>query len=125
MLETTTMLRKNSWDGFVREDKERIEKEAIKKLIQTINYYMSDSLTVLLGQAELLEGKLKNKGYEKEDTRKFIGTCKEELFKIRTVLSSLREVEGIRYKNHPFGFKVIDLEDKIKQGILMIKEKRF
>lgn len=118
-------IRKIFLNRFPEKSREEIEKETIKKFIQTINYYMSDSLTVLLGQAELLEQKLRNDGLEKENTQKFIGMCKKELSKIRTVLSSLREVERIKYRNHSFGFKFIDLEEQIKQDLSMTREKSF
>lgn len=125
MPETKDITRESSLTVFRPEDKEKIEKEAVKKLVHTISYYMADPLTVLLGRAELLEKRLRRDGAKEKTIVKFVELCKEELSKIRVVLDSLREVESIKYKAHPLGFEMIDLERKIEQGVALVKEKWF
>lgn len=82
-LEIKKKVRRTSGDRSFRKNKGEIEKEAIRRLIQTIYYYMSDPVTAHLYQTELLEERPRNNGVEKDKTKEFVGMCKEELSKIK------------------------------------------
>jgi signal transduction histidine kinase len=103
---------------YSEEEKKEISIEAIEKLMATLSFYLGDPLTVVQGKAELLEESLKKKDLQKEEIEAFLSLCKEQLSKINVVLNALRSLSELRYRNYPLGIEMIDIEDKIKSGLV-------
>ena len=96
------------------EEKKQIALEANARLINTIRYYLSDPLTVLLGKIQLTLDSLKNGGMDKEEIRELVSFLKEELQKVCLVLNVLADVSQLEYKTHPLGMELFDLEKEIE-----------
>ena len=103
--------------NFFEEEKKEISIEAIEKLMATLSYYLGDPLTVVQGKAELLEESLKNKDMQKEEIETFLSLCKDQLSRINVVLNALRSLSELRYRDYTLGIEMIDIEDKIKNGL--------
>lgn len=117
MSENRDFLLRTLLGNFFEEEKKEISIQAIEKLMATLSYYLGDPLTVVQGKAELLEESLKNKDVQKEEIETFLSLCNEQLSKINVILSALRSLSELRYRNYPLGIEMIDIEDKIKSGL--------
>lgn len=102
---------------YFEEEKKEISIQAIEKLMATLSFYLGDPLTVIQGKAELLEESLRNKDLQKEEVAGFLSLCKEQLSRITVVLSVLRSLSELRYRDYPLGVELIDIEEKIKSGL--------
>jgi len=89
--------------NFFEEEKKEISIQAIEKLMVTLSFYLGDPLTVVQGKAELLEESLKNKDLQEEEMESFLLLCQEQLARINVVLSSLRSLSELRYRDYPWG----------------------
>jgi hypothetical protein len=112
--EKNNLLMKTLLGSFFEEEKKQIALEANVRLMNTIRYYLGDPLTVLLGKAQLSLDSLNNGGMDKEETQKLVLFMREELQKICLVLNVLADVSQLKYKTHPLGMELFDLEKEME-----------
>jgi len=111
--EKNNLMLKTLSGNFFEEEKRQIALEANLRLMNTIRYYLGDPLTVLLGKAQLSLDALKSGGMDKEEMGRLILFVKGELEKICLVLNVLADVSQLKYKTHPLGMELFDLEKEL------------
>jgi signal transduction histidine kinase len=106
---------------FGETKKEKIALETINRLMLTVSHYLSNPLTILLGRIELLSEATENGGLSKEDTKKFIESCKREINKIDLIIKVFQNLCEVRYKTFPPGIEMLDVEREIKSRLKEIE----
>jgi signal transduction histidine kinase len=95
-------------------EKNQTSLKTLNELVLTISHYLNSPLTILLGKVDLLSEALENGGMSKEELKKFLETCKREIYRIDTIVKSFQNLCRVQNKRFPPGIKMLDVEQEIK-----------
>jgi len=106
-----------SFQPLAHTQKNQSTVNALNELVLTISHYLNTPLTILLGKVELLSEATENGGMSKEEMKRFVDTCKREIFRIDAIVKAFQDLCRIQHKSYPPGVRMLDVEDEIKNRV--------